>query len=284
MALYVIRFGIEGWLRTYFAEGRLLDPTQKDRFTASFYFWWQLGGFTGTVLSGPISDSLTSGRRMPMAAACALVLAMQVRQLRTAATSTSVSLVGLLAGFAVFSQRTLFSLFSRQQVPNNSGGRAEAICNMLAEAGGALAGYPLIQLVTRSSSSWDVYVLVLTGCAAWLSAGNLAILAFAEAWGGGRGFAGSGSKVASAARFPPRLRLPLPPLPPPPSVCTPRRSVTATTWEGDGRAQKQIDAATEEEARCDATLKAPKGAAGTTSGRTQTPRNRRRKRKNNKDA
>lgn len=198
LSLYVIRLGIEGWIRVYMEQGRGtggragmqpgaeagqwasgLGSMTAPFATASFLFWWQVGGFTGTFVAGPLSDHLTGGRRILLALLCSAVLLTQLPLLASVNSPRAVAFLGALSGFAVFAQRTLFTLFARQQVPNRAGGKAAAITNLMAEAGGALAGYPLIKLVEQSQS-WGTYISTLQACGVVLCCVNLFLLTGVE--------------------------------------------------------------------------------------------------------
>ena len=112
---------------------------------------------------------------MVVACATALVGGLSVlpRLGGAAAASWALSAVGALCGACVFGQRTLMTLCTREQVPPDAGGKADAIVNLLAELGGVIAGLPLIRLVNHLG--WSVYVpalrfaaLVMVGAGLWL--------------------------------------------------------------------------------------------------------------------
>lgn len=104
--LYVVRFGIEGWVASYFsfcvqsvvpgshshssavppslgespgARQDVVDMAQSA--TVLFLFWWQVGGFAGSLTVGPLSDIIFKGKRGPMAVLCAVVATMAMAAL-----------------------------------------------------------------------------------------------------------------------------------------------------------------------------------------------------------
>ena len=164
-ALYVVRFGVEGWLASFFAEGATKQAGAEA--AAVFLFWWQAGGFLGSLVAGPLSDTLLGGARTLALVACSAALVAGLAALPrlggAAASAWALAAVGALCGACVFAQRTLVTLCTREQVPPSSGGRADAIVNLLAELGGVLAGLPLIRLV--GAFGWGAYVPALN-CAA----------------------------------------------------------------------------------------------------------------------
>ena len=163
--LYVVRFGVEGWLATFLAEGSTKEAGAEA--AALFLFWWQAGGFAGSLAAGPLSDSLLGGARTPAVVGCAAALVVGLEALPriggAEAPAGALAAVGALCGACVFGQRTLMTLCTREQVPPAAGGRADAIVNLLAELGGVLAGLPLIRLV--GVFGWGAFVPALN-CAA----------------------------------------------------------------------------------------------------------------------
>ena len=163
--LYIVRFGMEGWLATFFAQGATKESGAEA--AALFLFWWQAGGFSGSLVAGPLSDSLLGGARTPAiagtAAALVIGLAALPRLGGAAAAPWALAVVGALCGGCVFGQRTLITLCTRELVPASSGGRADAVVNLLAELGGVLAGLPLIRLI--GLLGWGAFVPTLN-CAA----------------------------------------------------------------------------------------------------------------------
>eukprot|EP00937_MAST-01D_sp_MAST-1D-sp2_P000762 g762.t1 len=164
-ALYVVRFGVEGWLASYFAEGSTKEAGAGA--AAVFLFWWQTGGFVGSLAAGPFSDRHLGGARTPLMVIGAMVLVTCLIALPrlggAGAAMWALAACGAVCGACVFGQRTLIILCTRAQVPPNAGGKADAIVNLLAELGGVLAGLPLIRLINRFS--WHTYTPALN-CAA----------------------------------------------------------------------------------------------------------------------
>ena len=159
LALYFVRFGVQAWLASYLARG---TTGEAGAAAAAFLFWWQAGGVLGSLAAGPAADALPDGGRAPLLAACAAALAGGLGALPLldgAAAPAALAGVGALCGACVFGLKTLVTLCTRERVPPDQGGRADAIVNLLAELGGVTAGLPLIRLVRRLS--WDAYVPAL---------------------------------------------------------------------------------------------------------------------------
>ncbi|CAK0904147.1 unnamed protein product [Prorocentrum cordatum] len=145
LMLYIFRFGVEFWMSIY-----LEDTLGKDdgvRMFMFFIFWWQIGGFVGTLSTGPLTDRL-GGERLPVASAAGVAMLAVVLGWHTCSAAALAGL-GLFAGCACFGNRVLLMLAIRQAVPPKWGGRAEALNFLFAEFGGVLAGWPLITMLER---------------------------------------------------------------------------------------------------------------------------------------
>jgi len=199
-ALYGMRFGIEGWVGTFLRESA--GPAAQEaaaRTTATFLFWWQAGGFVGSSLAGPAADHW-GGRTLPLAAGCAALLSGATGLMHTMdhgdlLTTWKLPLVAALSGACVYAQRLLFNLFTRTQVHSSVAGTADALVSCLGEMGGAMAGFPLIRLVTYAET-WRAYTAALLALSVALSAGNAALTL-------GCGGAAAGSAAVSTTAPPP---------------------------------------------------------------------------------
>lgn len=195
--LYFIRFSVESWLGSLFnhhildkqlmplntSTDSMFDPLVREQMaaqrTALFLFYWQLGGFGGALLAGPLSDRLFQGRRMPLASALSLILVFAIPSLQVIESDLSIRAAGFFIGIGVYGHRPLYKLFTRDQVTDPTKvGPAVAASNLLAEFGATLGGYPLIRIVDRFS--WNVYVPLLQGMAVALLLGNLILFKACE--------------------------------------------------------------------------------------------------------
>lgn len=169
--LYVIRFGVEGWIATWLSEeqGACLGGGE-------FIFFYQCGGLAGTLLAGFASDWLR-GRPLPVAVVSAgiLLAATGAMHLQLVAGSGQIACLAAMIGTGVFGQRVLVNLFTRMQVPQNECGKADAIVNGLGELGGVMAGLPFIQIV-HWYESWQAYTAILVAMASYLVASNVFLL------------------------------------------------------------------------------------------------------------
>jgi sugar phosphate permease len=145
LTLYILRFGFEFWMSIY-----LKDTLGKDaggRMFMLFIFWWQIGGFVGTLAAGPLTDRL-GGERLPAASAASVAMLAVLLGWHSCSAAALAGL-GFSAGCACFGNRVLLMLAIRQAVPLKWGGRAEALNFLFAEFGGVLAGWPLITMLER---------------------------------------------------------------------------------------------------------------------------------------
>eukprot|EP00419_Tripos_fusus_P020401 CAMPEP_0172757072 /NCGR_PEP_ID=MMETSP1074-20121228/163037_1 /TAXON_ID=2916 /ORGANISM="Ceratium fusus, Strain PA161109" /LENGTH=399 /DNA_ID=CAMNT_0013590441 /DNA_START=90 /DNA_END=1286 /DNA_ORIENTATION=- len=145
MTCYLVRFGVELWIGSFFEE--VTEQRSAHKLTVLFIFWWQVGGLVGTLVLGPFTDKL-NGERLPTAALGSVVSLLVLVGFAT--QPLAIIVVSFVAGFFTYGTRVLLILAIRQAVPVVWGGRAEAVNFFFMEFGGVLGGWPLIALLERS--------------------------------------------------------------------------------------------------------------------------------------
>mmetsp|Transcript_51905 Transcript_51905/g.121445 ORF Transcript_51905/g.121445 Transcript_51905/m.121445 type:complete len:475 (-) Transcript_51905:47-1471(-) len=157
MMVYLVRFAVEFWISTYFAD--MASEEHARGRVIVFMLWWQLGGALGTLAVGPLTDNCGGNRLAP----AVLLGAVSVGAfcLPFNSSLSGLALISAVAGFTCFGNRVLYMLAIRQAVPAKWGGRAEAINFLFAELGGVIAGWPLITLLESFGGLYHLQSLLI---------------------------------------------------------------------------------------------------------------------------
>jgi len=138
-AISMVRTCLQDWTSLFLSEQKGLSIATSAR----CLFLWELGGFAGTFAAGAASDRLFSGRRGPVVCVCCALLAPSLCLLLRASSPLAVQLIYLWLGTCAFPVHVLLGLFSREVVPPSVSSSAGGFVKMIAQVGGASAGYPL---------------------------------------------------------------------------------------------------------------------------------------------
>ena len=126
------------------------------------------------LAAGAISDRLFAGRRGPVVCLCCALLCPSLVLLARLQSPALVQLTYLWLGVCAFPVHVLLGLFSREVVSPSISSTAGGFVKMIAQIGGASAGYPLGRL--QQTLGWDGVFLVLG------AVGLLAAAAAAPLW------------------------------------------------------------------------------------------------------
>jgi len=167
----MVRTCLQDWTSLFLFEAKGLPLATSAR----CLFLWELGGFGGTFAAGAISDKVFGGRRGPVVCVCCALLAPSLAALLYATNPLSVQLIYFWMGICAFPVHVLLGLFSREAVPPAVSSSAGGFVKMIAQIGGASAGYPLGLL--QQKLGWEgVYICLaivsLTAAAAALPLWN----------------------------------------------------------------------------------------------------------------
>jgi len=138
-AISMVRTCLQDWTSLYLFEAKGLPIAASAR----CLFLWELGGFGGTFAAGAISDRLFRGRRGPVVCICCALLAPSLFLLLHAQSPWLIQGLYLWLGTCAFPVHVLLGLFSREVVPPSVSASAGGFVKMIAQIGGASAGYPL---------------------------------------------------------------------------------------------------------------------------------------------
>lgn len=143
--------------------------------TGNGIFWLEVGGTLGAFLSGPVSDYVFGGRRLPLVWAPMLVPALVVAALDPAASAGAgtwaiVLLYSLMftLGFALYMPTTINGLIVVEVTDPRVLGTANGVIGFLSYFGAALGGSPLQTAVATYGWSTGFYT-TLAGVAALAS-------------------------------------------------------------------------------------------------------------------
>jgi len=138
-AISMVRTCMQDWTSLYLHEAKGLPIATSAR----CLFLWELGGFAGTFAAGAVSDRLFRGRRGPVVCICCTLLAPSLVLLLHARSPLLIQGIYLWLGTCAFPVHVLLGLFSREVVPPSVSSSAGGFVKMIAQVGGASAGYPL---------------------------------------------------------------------------------------------------------------------------------------------
>jgi len=145
----MIRTCLQDWTSLFLAEAKGLPFSTAAR----CLFLWELGGFGGSLAAGAISDRLFAGRRGPVVCLCCALLVPSFMCLSRLHHPLLVQLTYLWLGVCAFPVHVLLGLFSREVVSPSVSSTAGGFVKMIAQIGGACAGYPLGRL--QQTYGWD---------------------------------------------------------------------------------------------------------------------------------
>jgi len=141
----MVRTCLQDWTSLFLYESKGMPIATAAR----CLFLWELGGFAGTFAGGAISDRVFGGRRGPVVCICCALLAPSLAFLFFTQSLLCIQLTYFWLGICAFPVHVLLGLFSREVVPPSVSSSAGGFVKMIAQVGGASAGYPLGMLQQR---------------------------------------------------------------------------------------------------------------------------------------
>jgi len=165
----MVRTCLQDWTSLYLHESKGMPVATAAR----CLFLWELGGFGGTFAAGAISDRVFSGRRGPVVCVCCALLAPSLFLLLHTNSTFLVQLCYLWMGICAFPVHVLLGLFSREVVPPLVSSSAGGFVKMIAQIGGACAGYPLGVLQQKLGWEGVFYCLAIVALIAAAAAAPL---------------------------------------------------------------------------------------------------------------
>lgn len=159
--VYIIRQSINDWIQLYLIESKGYTLMMA----GSGVFWFEIGGFFGSLVSGWMSDTIFKGRRGPVNILFCLgvVVTLIALWLSPASHIAVVSTILFFVGFLIFGPQMLIGMAAAELAEKEAAGTATGFVGFFAYLGAATAGYP-VGKVTQEYG-WTGFFIFLAFCA-----------------------------------------------------------------------------------------------------------------------
>jgi OPA family sugar phosphate sensor protein UhpC-like MFS transporter len=157
--IYIIRIGFNDWGMVYFVS----KGYSKIK-AASCIFWFEIGGFLGSLFAGWCSDKLFNGKRNPVSilftfGAISALLAMHWNGVNWLLLDIAII---FLLGFFIFGPQMLIGMIAAELPDKKAAATASGFAGCFAYLGAAVAGGPLGALTEKWG--WDGFFTILISC------------------------------------------------------------------------------------------------------------------------
>jgi OPA family sugar phosphate sensor protein UhpC-like MFS transporter len=159
--VYVIRQGVNDWTVLYLVETKGYSQLGA----ASVVFWYEVGGFLGSIAAGWSSDKIFSGNRGPINALFCLLAVAAVYAFWCVSGYAPVvdAFLVFALGFLIFGPQMLIGVAAAELSHKKAAGTATGFIGWLAYLGAAFAGWPLGKIA--QDYGWEGYFITLSICA-----------------------------------------------------------------------------------------------------------------------
>lgn len=159
--VYIVRTAVNDWGQLFLYEKKGFSEITA----ASCIFFFEAGGFLGSLAAGWFSDKIFSGRRGPINALFAFVVTLAVAGLwfTPYGSIALASAVMFAIGFFVFGPQMLIGVAAAELSHKKAAGTATGFIGWFAYFGAAAAGFPFGKIT--QDYGWEAFFLVLTVCA-----------------------------------------------------------------------------------------------------------------------
>jgi MFS transporter, OPA family, sugar phosphate sensor protein UhpC len=157
LLIYIIRTAINDWSLLYLVEVKGFSYIAA----GTCIFWFEAGGFLGSLAAGWGSDFFFKGKRGPINALFTLFTVISLI-LMWKITFDSVALISLflfLIGFSVFGPQMMIGMAAAELSHKKAAGTATGFCGWFAYIGAALAGGPLGAMINYLG--WEGFFISL---------------------------------------------------------------------------------------------------------------------------
>ncbi|NGX32680.1 MAG: hypothetical protein K1060chlam4_00730, partial [Candidatus Anoxychlamydiales bacterium] len=170
--IYVIRQAINDWTLVYLVETKGYSYIVA----GTCVFWFEIGGFVGSLAAGWSSDFIFKGKRGPVNILFTLgVLISLYFMWKTPGGVVFVqSILVFFIGFFIFGPQMLIGMAAAELSHKKAVGTATGFLGWFAYIGAAMAGGPLGIMIKKLG--WEGFFLILTVCSI------LALLFFLPLW------------------------------------------------------------------------------------------------------
>jgi len=170
--VYIIRTAINDWTLPFLIE----DKKLSDEFAGLAIFWFEIGGFFGSLVAGWASDFFFKGRRGPVNVIFSLLASVAVigMYLIPPGFIFFQYIMIFLVGFMIFGPQMLIGMAAAELSHVNAAGAATGFIGCFAYLGAAFTGYPVGLITDRYG--WYGFFILMAGC------GLLAVLCLLPLW------------------------------------------------------------------------------------------------------
>lgn len=158
--VYILRTALNDWICLYLHEAKGYSMLHA----GSGIFWFEIGGFTGSLAAGWISDKIFAGKRGPVNVLFTLgvILIIGAVWMAPAGQLWWVSSLMFMVGFFIFGPQMLIGMAAAELSHHQAAGTATGFVGWFAYLGAAVAGYPLGKI--SQDWGWDGFFIALMGC------------------------------------------------------------------------------------------------------------------------
>ncbi len=158
--IYVIRTAINDWTVLFLIESKKYSLIAA----GSTIFWFEAGGFLGSLAAGWSSDRLFDGRRGPVNIIFTLGVLLSVLAMWKAPGGMLLldSIILFLIGFFIFGPQMLIGVAAAELSHKKAAGTATGFAGTFAYLGAAMAGGPLGFIA--KDYGWEGFFIVLAVC------------------------------------------------------------------------------------------------------------------------
>ncbi len=159
--VYIIRTAINDWTVLYLVESK-----GYSQFGAGgVVFWFEIGGFFGSLVAGYASDKFFKGGRGQINVLFSLFVAVAVLAFWYSQACNPIvdSILIFTIGFLIFGPQMLIGMAAAELSHKNAAATASGFVGWIAYIGAAVAGYPLGRIT--QDYGWDGFFAALAVCA-----------------------------------------------------------------------------------------------------------------------
>jgi OPA family sugar phosphate sensor protein UhpC-like MFS transporter len=158
--VYIIRQAVNDWSVLYLVQAKGFSNAAA----GGCLFWFEIGGFFGSLAAGWLSDAVFGGKRGPInvlfsAAAVASLFGFYVMP------QTQIlfgSLFVFLIGFAIFGPQMMIGMAAAELSHKNASATATGLTGWISYIGATFAGYPIA--VVKQVYGWEGFFAVMGAC------------------------------------------------------------------------------------------------------------------------
>lgn len=167
--VYVVRTAVNDWSMLFLVE----QKGYSNIGASQVVFWFEVGGFFGSLVSGWCSDTIFKGRRGPVIFIFMVFTAITTLLFAHAPLNSFLwdSSMMFLSGFFIFGPQMLTGIAAAELSHKKAAATATGFTGTIAYLGAAAAGYPLGLVLQQYG--WDQYFIALLIC----SFASIAIMA-----------------------------------------------------------------------------------------------------------